>query len=82
MFSLFKSFYNRKVYIQVYTSLFQVFRMNNLKEGEHYIFLYKKYRYEGELLSYDDICYNVNDKLDGFVSIPRNNTVVKEVKNG
>jgi len=56
--------------------------MNNLKEGEHYIFLYKKYRYEGELLSYDDICYNVKDKIDGFVSIPRNNTVVKEVKNG
>ena len=47
--------------------------------GKRVKIFFNNYKYEGILISEDDIVYRINDQKEGIINIPRNNSVLKEV---
>lgn len=54
--------------------------MNTSSVGKKVRVFFGQYKYEGILLSEDDLIYIIDDRIDGIIKIPRNNSVLKEVE--
>jgi len=52
---------------------------NNSSVGKRVKIFFNNYKYEGILISEDDIVYRIDDQKEGIINIPRNNSVLKEV---
>ena len=54
---------------------------NKSSVGKRVKIFFNNYKYEGILISEDDIVYRIDDQKEGIINIPRNNSVLKEVTN-